>query len=126
MAVGGVIGAIAAFFAAQATSVAALSAAQFVAGGAWAVVMMSAVTAALAIAHNVRYGGREGSITGAIFSLLAIAALARMMIVWMELNKSPGFASIQPWLPVAAWLLAAGALLLIVRKKPANGTSAVM
>lgn len=126
MAVGGVIGAIAAFFAAQATSVAALSAAQFVAGGAWGVVMMSAVTAALAIAQNVRYGGREGSITGAIFSLLAIAALARMMIVWMELNKSPGFASIQPWLPVAAWLLAAGALLLIVRKKPANGTSAVM
>ena len=126
MAVGGVIGSIAAFFAAQATSVAALSAAQFVAGGAWGVVMMSAVTAALAIAQNVRYGGREGSITGAIFSLLAIAALARMMIVWMELNKSPGFASIQPWLPVAAWLLAAGALLLIVRKKPANGTSAVM
>ena len=125
MAVGGVIGAIAAFFVAQATSVAALSAAQFVAGGAWGVVMMSAVTAALAIAQNVRYGGREGSITGAIFSLLAIAALARMMIVWMELNKSPGFASFQPSLPVAAWLLAA-ALLLIVRKKPANGTSAVM
>ena len=126
MAAGGVIGAIAAFFVAQATSVAALGAAQFVAGGAWGIVMMSTVTSALAIGQNVRDGGREGSITGVLFSLLAITALARMMIVWTELNKAPSFASIQLWLPVAAWLLASGALLLIVRKKPAKGMSAAM
>ena len=124
MAAGGVVGAIAAFAVVQATSVTALSVAQFVAGGAWGIVMMSAVTAALAIGKNERHGGREGGITGAIFSLLAIATLARMMIVWTELNKSPGFALIQPWLPVAAWLLAAVALLFVARKKLASTTSA--
>ena len=124
MAAGGVVAAIAAFAVVQATSVTALSVAQFVAGGAWGIVMMSAVTAALAISQNARHGGREGSITGAIFSLLAIATLARMMIVWTELYKSPGFASIQPWLPVAAWLLAAVVLLFVARKKLASTTSA--
>ena len=124
MAAGGVIAAIAACAVAQAGSVAALGVAQFAAGSAWGIVMMSALTAALEIGRNVRYGGREGSITGALFSLLAIAALARMMIVWTELNKSTGFVSIQPWLPIAAWLLAAAALLLIFRKKSANSLSA--
>ena len=124
MAAGGVVAAIAAFAVAQATNVTALSVAQFVAGGAWGIVMMSAVTAALAIGHSVRYRGREGSITGALFSLLAVAALARMMIVWTDLNKSPGFASIQPWLPVVAWLLAAVALFFAVRTKPRDGMPA--
>jgi len=68
-------------------------------------------------------GGREGSITGALFSLLAIATLARMMIVWTELHKSPGFASIQTWLPVAAWLLAAVALFLAVQTRSRDGMS---
>ena len=121
MAAGGVVGAIAAFAVAQATNVTALSTAQFVAGGAWGLVMMSAVTAALAIGHSVRYRGREGSITGALFSVLAITTLARMMIVWSELNKSPGFASIQPWLPVVAWLLAAVALFFAVQSRPREG-----
>ena len=121
MAAGGVVGAIAAFAVAQATNVTALSTAQFVAGGAWGIVMMSAVTAALAIGHSVRYRGREGSITGALFSVLAITTLARMMIVWSELNKSPGFASIQPWLPVVAWLLAAVALFFAVQSRPREG-----
>ncbi len=124
MTAGGVVGAIAAFAVVQAGSVAALSVAQLVAGGAWGIVMMSAVTAALATGQNLGSCGREGGITGAIFSLLAVAALARMMIVWTELNKSPGFASIQPWLPVAAWLLAALALLFVVTTKPASATSA--
>ena len=122
MAAGGVIGAIAAVSVAMATSVTALGVAQCIAGGAWGIVMMSAVTAAIAIGQNVRYGRREGSITGAVYSLLAIATLARMMIVWSALNKSPVFTSIQPWLPVAAWLLAATALLLIVQNRAASAT----
>ena len=73
--------------------------------------MMSAFTAALARGHNNDGDGKssdEGSATGALFSLLAIATLARRMIVWTERNKAPIFASIQPWLPVVAWIAAAG------------------
>ena len=124
MAAGGVVGALAAFAAANAGSLTALSTAQFIAGGAWGCVMMSAVTAALALGQNHGSDGKssnEGSITGALFSLLAIATFARMMIVWTELNKAPTFATIQPWLPVAAWMLAAGLLLVIVLRRGEGG-----
>ena len=67
--------------------------------------------------------GNEGSITGALFSLLAIATFARMMIVWTELNKDPTFAAVQPWLPVAAWMLAAGLLLAIALRLGEGGVS---
>lgn len=124
MAAGGVIGALAAFFALHAGSLSALSTAQFIAGGAWGCVMMSAVAAALALGHNNASDGKsgsEGSITGALFSLLAMATFARMMIVWTELNKDPTFSAIQPWLPVAAWMLAAGLLLVIALRRRDEG-----
>ena len=124
MAAGSVVGAQAAFIALHASNLTVLSAAQFIAGGAWGCVMMSAVTAALALGKS-RDGdsktGNEGSITGALFSLLAIATFARMMIVWTELNKAPTFTTIQPWLPVAAWMLAAGLLLVIALRRGEGG-----
>ncbi len=121
MTAGSVVGALAAFAAVHAGSLTALSTAQFIAGGAWGCVMMSAVTAALALGHNGGKSGNEGSITGALFSLLAIATFARMMIVWTEINKAPSFATIQPWLPVAAWMLAAGLLLVIALRRGEGG-----
>ena len=121
MAAGGVVGAFAAFAAANAGNLTVLSASQFIAGGAWGCVMMSAVTAALALGYNGSNSGREGSITGALFSLLAIATFARMMIVWTEFNKAPIFATIQPWLPAAAWMLAAGLLLVIALRRGEGG-----
>jgi hypothetical protein len=57
------------------------------------------------------------TITDVLFSLLAIATFARMMIVWTELNTDPTFATIQPWLPVVAWTLAAGLLLMIAFRR---------
>lgn len=117
MAAGGVVGALAAFAAAHSGSLAGLGTAQFIAGGAWGCVMMSAVTAALALGSADGRSGNDGSITGALFSLLAVAAFARMMIVWTELNKTPGFAAIQVWLPVVAWALAGCLLLVIVSKR---------
>jgi len=83
--------------------------------------MMSAVSAALALGSSGSKVGNQGSITGALFSLLAIATFARMMIVWSELNKAPTFATIQPWLPVAAWMLAAGLLLAIALRRGEGG-----
>ena len=76
-----------------------LVAMQFIAGGGWGFVLMSAVSAALAIGHT----GREGKVTGGLFALLALATFARMAIVAIELNKDPQFAGALSWLPVAAW-----------------------
>lgn len=120
MAAGGVVGALAAFAAAHSGSLAGLGTAQFIAGGAWGCVMMSAVTAALALGNTEGKSGNEGSVTGALFSLLAVAAFARMMIVWTELNKAPTFAAVQLWLPVVAWSLAGGLLLVIVLRGSAD------
>ncbi len=103
---GAVIGAMAAALAASAPSLEALVALQFMAGGAWAAVLMSAMTAAIAIGHT----GREGAATGGLFALLALATLARMAIVATQLNKDAGFSSLLPWLPGLAW---AGAALLL-------------
>ncbi|MBI5898532.1 MAG: MFS transporter [Rhodocyclales bacterium] len=103
---GAVIGAMAAALAASAPSLEVLVALQFLAGGAWAAVLMSAMTAAIAIGHT----GREGATTGGLFALLALATLARMAIVATQLNKDAGFAALLPWLPGLAW---AGAALLL-------------
>ncbi|MDZ4255604.1 MAG: hypothetical protein U1A72_23795, partial [Sulfuritalea sp.] len=83
-----------------------LVALQFLAGGAWAAVLMSAMTSAIAIGHT----GREGAATGGLFALLALATLARMAIVATQLKQDAGFAAMLPWLPGLAW---AGAALLL-------------
>ena len=59
--------------------------------------------------------------TDALFSLLAIAAFVRMMNVWTEINKAPTFAEVQPGLPEAAWMLAAGLLLVIALRRGKGG-----
>ena len=92
MGAGGVAGALAAYFAA------------------WGCVLMSAVAAALVIGHT----GREGKVTGTLFSLLALATFARMAVVAAQLNKDPGFAALLGWMPVALWALAGALLLLLV------------
>ncbi|HYC46146.1 MAG TPA: MFS transporter [Burkholderiales bacterium] len=104
---GAVIAAIAAFGATRAGSLETLVALQFIAGGGWGCVLMSAVAAAVAIGHT----GREGKLTGGLFSLLALAAFARIAILAAELNKDPGYAAAFAWAPVAAW--AAGGLILL-------------
>lgn len=82
---------------------------QFVAGGAWGCVLMSAVSAALAIGHT----GREGQVSGALFALLAVVTLARMGVVAAQFDKDPQFAALFAWAPVAT-LAAAGALLCLL------------
>jgi hypothetical protein len=111
MALGSFVGAAAAWATLQAQGLAALVAAQFVAGGAWGCVLMSATAAALAIGRN----GREGGVLGGMFSFLALAAFVRIAMVAAQFGTDPGIAFLLPWLPVAAWLLG-GVLLLIVAR----------
>ena len=118
MGAGGVVGALAAYFASGAGNLNFLIAMQFIAGGAWGCVLMSAVAAALVIGHT----GREGKVTGTLFSLLALATFARMAVVAAQLNKDPQFAALLGWMPVAVWALAGALLLLLVpmqRRAPA-------
>lgn len=107
MAAGAVLGAFASALAAAAPSLESLLALQFLAGGAWAAVLMSAMTAAIAIGHV----GREGAATGGLFALLAIATFTRMGLVAAQLNKDPAVSALLVWLPGLAWL-AAGLLLV--------------
>jgi hypothetical protein len=83
---------------------------------------MSAVSAALSIGHT----GKEGKMTGGLFSLLALAAFGRIAVAAAELNKDPGFAALLTWVPVAAWGLAGLMLLLLLPKqrKPAAAVPA--
>jgi MFS family permease len=107
MAAGAVTGALASALAAAAPSLELLLALQFLAGGAWAAVLMSAMTAAIAIGHV----GREGAATGGLFALLAIATFTRMGLVAAQVNQDPAVRALLVWLPGLAWLVA-GLLLM--------------
>jgi hypothetical protein len=102
MASGAVVGALASALAAVAPSLELLLTLQFLAGGAWAAVLMSAMTAAIAIGHV----GREGAATGGLFALLAIATFTRMGLVAVQVNKDPVVSALLVWLPSLAWLVA--------------------
>jgi hypothetical protein len=112
MAGAGVVGALALYAASVAGSLGALIAAQFVAGGAWGCVLMSAFAAALALGRT----GREGALTGGLFALLALAAFARIAIVMGDLSRQADAKAVLAWAPAAAWLVA-GALLVIAARR---------
>ncbi|MGB4116758.1 MAG: MFS transporter [Polaromonas sp.] len=109
MGIAGCGGALATYAATAASTLELLVAAQFLAGGAWGVLMMSAFTSALVIGRT----GREGLVTGAMFSLLALAAFVRIALVSSQLNKDAQFAPLLPWLPPVTWALAALVLLVM-------------
>ena len=114
MALGALLGAASAWAATQATDVVSLGFAQFICGGAWGCVTMSAVAAALAIGRP----GSEGKAVGAMFSLLAVAAMARIVLVAGHFEQVPALALALPWLPGFSWL-GAGLLLLPAARRAA-------
>ena len=91
--------------------------AQFVAGAAWGCMLMSAVSAALAIGAT----GAEGKVTGLVFSALALATFARMAAVAGGLQKLPDYAPLLHWAPVACWSVA-GCGLLVLAASRVQGT----
>jgi len=96
------LGTVAMYVAGTATGLETLVAAQFVAGGAWGTVMMGAFTAALAIGRT----GREGQVTGMLFSVLALAAFARIYFATMVAPAQPQLTPSLWLVPVVAWSLA--------------------
>jgi hypothetical protein len=125
MAAAALVAAASAWAAAQATGVVWLGAAQFICGGAWGAVMMSAVAAALAIGHT----GREGTAVGAVFSLMAVAAMARIALVAGHYEHVPSVAAALRWLPAFSWLAAGFMLLPTARRGSADahqGSTRVM
>jgi len=110
MALGATVGAAALYFAQNAATFEALVAAQLVAGAAWAIALCAAFTAAIEIGRS----GREGLVTGVLFSVLAMAALARLAATSSGLSAQMSFANV----PAAAWLVAAAvAAILVLRTR---------
>jgi hypothetical protein len=118
MGAAGLFGAIAIIVAELAGDLSTLVIAQFVAGSAWGCMLMSAVSAALAIGHT----GAEGRVTGLVFSALALATFARMGAVAGGLQKLPDYAPLLHWAPVACWLVAGAGLLVIVAARLQQST----
>jgi Major Facilitator Superfamily len=109
MGAAGLLGALAILGAEVAGDLHTLIAAQFVAGAAWGCMLMSAISAALAIGDS----GAEGKVTGLVFSALALATVARMAAVAGGLQKLPDYAPLLHWAPVACWSVAGAGLLVI-------------
>ena len=92
-----------------------LVAAQFVAGAAWAGVIVAAFTWALK-----RSGAdRSGAFAGALSAVLALAALARLASVAAGWPQAPGFSVAITWWPLAGWLAASAAIVVLLARRRA-------
>jgi len=120
MGAAGLFGGAAIFAAEFASGLQTLIVAQFLAGAAWGCMLMSAISAALAIGQT----GSEGKVTGLLFSALALATLARMAAVAGGLQKLPDYAPLLHWAPVACWSVAGAGLLVIAASRLHGGDGA--
>ncbi len=117
MGAAGLFGAAAIAAAEFAGSLNILIVAQFLAGAAWGCMLMSAISAALAIGST----GAEGKVTGLVFSALALGTFARMAAVAGGLQKIPDYAPMLHWAPVACWSVAGAGLLVIAAARLQGG-----
>jgi MFS family permease len=113
MGAAGLLGAAAVIGAELAGNLTTLIVAQFIAGGAWGCMLMSAVSAALAIGE----GGAQGKVVGLVFSALALATFARMAAVAGGLQRLPDYAPLLHWAPVACWSVAGAGLLVLTASR---------
>ncbi|HVD83768.1 MAG TPA: MFS transporter, partial [Bradyrhizobium sp.] len=113
MGAAGLLGAVAVLGAELAGNLNTLIVAQFLAGAAWGCMLMSAISAALAIGDS----GAEGKVVGLVFSALALATFARMAAVAGGLQKLPEYAPLLHWAPVACWSVAGAGLLVIAASR---------
>jgi len=120
MGAAGLLGALAVLGAELAGNLHVLITAQFLAGAAWGCMLMSAVSAALAIGET----GAEGKVVGLVFSALALATFARMAAVAGGLQKLPEYAPLLQWAPVACWAVTGAGLLAIAASRSQAGITA--
>jgi MFS family permease len=113
MGIAGLLGALAVVGAELAGNLNTLIATQFIAGAAWGCMLMSAISAALAIGD----GGAEGEVLGLVFSALALATFARMAAVAGGLQRLPEYAPLLHWTPVACWSVAGAGLLVMAASR---------
>lgn len=106
LAQGAVLGAVAVAAAHLAPNLAALVLAQLVAGTAWAAMLCSAFIGALRFGSS----GREGLFNGSAQSLLALAALSRLLVVVL---LAPTPAQLVSWAGAPALAFALAALLMV-------------
>jgi MFS family permease len=106
MAAGAIVGAIASAGVAMAFTLTIMAALQVLAGAAWGVLLMSAFAGALAARHT----GAEGRVTGAMFSLFALAALTRIGIVATQIEINANIRVVLNYAPAMLWGLAAAVL----------------
>jgi MFS family permease len=116
----GLLGALAVLGAELAGNLNWLIAAQFIAGAAWGCMLMSAISAALALGDS----GAEGKVLGLVFSALALATFARIAAVAGGLQKLPEYAPLLHWAPVACWSVAGAGLLVIAASRVQEGVKA--
>jgi MFS family permease len=109
MGAAGLFGALAIVAAERAGGLNMLIVTQFIAGAAWGCMLMSAISAAMAIGDS----GAEGKVLGLVFSALALATFARMAAVAGGLQKIPEYAPLLHWAPVACWSVAGAGLLVM-------------
>jgi MFS family permease len=109
----GLLGALALFGTYLAENLQMMVGAQFFAGAAWGFMVASAVTAAFAIGET----GAEGRAVGLVYSTIALATFARMGVVAFNLDKTPDYAALIHWAPVACWLVAGLVVLLLASSR---------
>jgi hypothetical protein len=114
MALGAFVGAGSAWAATHAADVILRGIAQFTCGAAWGCVMMSGVATALAVGRP----GREGTVVGAMFSTMAVAAVVRIAVGAGHFEQGSAITAALPWLPALSWM-AAGLMLLPAIRRPA-------
>lgn len=117
-ALGSALGGIGAVLATSAGSLPLLVTAQFVAGAGWGIAISSAAAAALAMGRT----GREGFVSGALWSLLAIAAFTRIALVIAQVPQDGAWKPVLAWLPATLWI-AAGLLVLAAATASRRGAT---
>lgn len=103
MALGALVGAVAAAGIAAGPSLNLLAALQILAGAGWGLLLLSAFSAALSMGRT----GAEGRVVGAMFSLFALAALTRIGLVAAQVPVQGAARPVLDWAPVIAWTVAA-------------------
>lgn len=112
--IGTVAGGLSILATTMSASLTLLIAAQLFAGAGWAAVMF----AAFGLCQSLGHSGREGYAAGGLFSMFAVAALMRTLLIATQWNQDTGVQQLLQHVPAVLWSLAAVLLILAMRRPP--------